>query len=230
MSPRLTSTLRRHGSGISRRSSSSRPASPNRSETGHGCPKVISVAWMRFFSVVRWRTRCSRKRASSRSRRMLGSGSQIAGTRSRHDSSASTLASILSVLHASGASPLTFCASAISTSQPCSSSVSCTNRAPFIDSITARTRLPRQRARARPRRPSASGGAAVSRDQLAVPVEQADVEPTSTQIQSSVQHESGPPRARSSVDTRSVPPRRPSFIAVRGGSGYRCAGRVPELL
>ena len=28
--------------------------------TGQGCPKVISVAWMRFFSVVRWRTRCSR--------------------------------------------------------------------------------------------------------------------------------------------------------------------------
>jgi hypothetical protein len=24
-----------------------------RSETGHGCPNVISVAWMRFFSVVR---------------------------------------------------------------------------------------------------------------------------------------------------------------------------------
>jgi hypothetical protein len=30
-------------------------------------------------------------------------------------------------------------------------------------------------------------------------VEQADVEPTSTQIQSSVQHENGPPRARSSM-------------------------------
>ena len=77
-------------------------------ETGHGCPKAISVAWMRFFSVVRCRTRCSRKRASSRSRRIDGSGSQIAGTRSRADSSASTRASILSVLHASGASPLTF--------------------------------------------------------------------------------------------------------------------------
>ena len=33
---------------------------PNRSETGQGCPKAISVAWMRFLSVVRWRTRCSR--------------------------------------------------------------------------------------------------------------------------------------------------------------------------
>jgi hypothetical protein len=36
------------------------PACPKRSETGHGCPKVISVAWMRCFSVVRWRTKCSR--------------------------------------------------------------------------------------------------------------------------------------------------------------------------
>jgi hypothetical protein len=30
-----------------------RPGSPNKSETGQGCPKVISVAWMRFFSAVR---------------------------------------------------------------------------------------------------------------------------------------------------------------------------------
>jgi hypothetical protein len=37
-------------------------------------------------------------------------GSQIAGTRSRRDSSASTQASILSVLQANGARPLTFCA------------------------------------------------------------------------------------------------------------------------
>src|SRR4051794_491387 len=53
--------------------------------------------------------------------------------------------SILSVLHASGASPLTFWASATSTSHPSSSSASCTNRAPIIDSITARTRAPRSR-------------------------------------------------------------------------------------
>jgi hypothetical protein len=42
-----------------------------------------------------------------------------------------------SVLQASGASPLSFCASAISTCQPASSSVSCPKRAPFIDSIAA---------------------------------------------------------------------------------------------
>ncbi len=46
----------------------------------------------------------------------VGSGNQIAGTRSRRENSASTQAPILSVLQASGASPFTFCASAISTS------------------------------------------------------------------------------------------------------------------
>jgi len=41
-----------------------------------------------------------------------------------------------------GASPLTFCASATSTSQPCAVSSSCTNLAPFIDSTTPRTGSP----------------------------------------------------------------------------------------
>src|ERR687896_1250809 len=107
--------------------------------------EVDQVELTRFLSVERCRTRCNRNRASSRSRRIVGSGSQIAGTRSRHDSSANTRASILSVLHANGANPLTFLASATNTSQPASSSVSRTNRAPFIDSITARTRCPRTR-------------------------------------------------------------------------------------
>ena len=31
------------------RSSSSRSPVPNRSDTGTGCPKAMSVAWMRFF-------------------------------------------------------------------------------------------------------------------------------------------------------------------------------------
>jgi hypothetical protein len=43
--------------------------------------------------------------------------------------------------------------------------MSCTNRAPFIDSITARTRRPAKRA-ARPRKPSASAGTAVSATSL----------------------------------------------------------------
>ncbi len=73
-----------------------------------------------------------RNRARSRSARTVGVGSQIAGTRSRRDNSASTNASIRSVLHANGANPLTFTASAISTSQPASSRVSCTTRAPSL--------------------------------------------------------------------------------------------------
>jgi hypothetical protein len=44
-----------------------------------------------------------------------------------------------SVLQARGASLLTFWASATSTCQPARSSVSCTKRAPFIDSMAALT-------------------------------------------------------------------------------------------
>jgi hypothetical protein len=152
-----------HGSGKSSRPSSSRPWLPNRSDTGQRCPNANSCAWIRFFSAERLRTRNNRHRARSRSARCSNPGSQIAGTRSRRESSASTQASIRSVLHANGPSPLTFCASATSTSQPNRSSVSCTNRAPFIDSIAAftatgpyRSRTPR----ANPCRPSRSGGTA----------------------------------------------------------------------
>jgi hypothetical protein len=42
-------------------------------------------------------------RASSRSARISGSGSQISGTKRRSDSSAKTRASVLSVLSAAGA-------------------------------------------------------------------------------------------------------------------------------
>jgi hypothetical protein len=69
-------------------------------------------------SAERCLTRCRRKRASSRSSLTRGSGSQIAGTGSRWLSVAKTSESILSVLQARGASPLTFCASAISTDHP----------------------------------------------------------------------------------------------------------------
>ena len=118
---------------------------------------------MRCLSIERCLTRCIRKRASSRSRRTRGSGSQISGTKSRSDNTASTRASILSVLQASGARPLTLAASAISTSQPSSSSRSCTNRAPVIDSITPRTASPwLPTRRVSPRKPSASGGDANS--------------------------------------------------------------------
>jgi hypothetical protein len=152
-----------HGSGSSSRSSSCRPPGPNRSAVGHGRPKANSVACTRFFSAVRCRTRCNRKRARSRSARTPGVGSQTAGTSSRRHSSASTHASIRSVLHASGANPLTFCASAICTCQPRSSSWSWTNRAPFIDQVAAITGCPNPATwRASPRSPSTSGGAAVT--------------------------------------------------------------------
>jgi hypothetical protein len=55
------------------------------------------------------------------------------------DSSARIQASRRSVLQAGGARPFTFLAQATSTDQPQSSKVSWTKRAPFIDSITART-------------------------------------------------------------------------------------------
>jgi hypothetical protein len=45
-----------------------------------GLPWVSSAAWTRCFRLERWRTRCSRQRARSRSARTRGSGSQIAGT------------------------------------------------------------------------------------------------------------------------------------------------------
>jgi ABC-type ATPase involved in cell division len=98
---------------------------------------------------------------------------------------ASTLASMRSVLQASGARPLTFCASAINTSQPCSSSVSCTNRA--VHRLDHRAYPPT-------RRPIGQTAQAIGvrrhrrlGDHLAARVEQTDIEPTSTQIQSSVQ-------------------------------------------
>jgi hypothetical protein len=52
ISPRLTSTWPATGRG-SKAVEQLRSAGPNKSETGQGCPKVISVAWMRFFSAVR---------------------------------------------------------------------------------------------------------------------------------------------------------------------------------
>jgi hypothetical protein len=58
------------------------------------------------------------------------------------------------------------------------------------------------------------------RDQFAVLGQQTDVEPTSTQIQTSVQHENGPPRARSSMTRRAChrggPPSSQSNSAASG--------------
>jgi hypothetical protein len=67
----------------------------------------------------------------------------------------------------------------------------------------------------RPRSPSASGGATSRPTISPPPVDQADVKALATEIQTSMQHKDGPPRARSSANTRSVSPGRPSFMAVR---------------
>ena len=107
-----------------------------------------------------------------------------------------------SVLHANGAGPLTFWASATSTSHPGSSSVSRTNRAPVIDSITPRIRPCGPTRSTKRRSPSASGGAA----NCATTSPSSPMRHTSRRLrlrsESSMQHEYGPPRARSSV-TRS---------------------------
>jgi hypothetical protein len=87
MSVRAAARLLIPGSGSARRASSARPPAPTRSLTGQGVPKASRVAWMRLVSAVRWRTRCSRNGARSRSARTPGVGSQISGTRSRRDSS-----------------------------------------------------------------------------------------------------------------------------------------------
>ena len=70
-----------------------------------GLPCVSSTAWT-LLRLERWRTRCSRQRARSRSARMRGSGSQIAGTRVTPAKLGEDQASMRSVLQASGASSL----------------------------------------------------------------------------------------------------------------------------
>jgi len=105
---------------------------------------------------------CIRNRACSRSQRTRGPAARSAAqvTLRQHGQHARV---DLVVLHANGASPFTFCASAINTSQPNRSSLSCTNRAP---SSTRSRHAPARRARApgaqRPATPSPSLGVANS--------------------------------------------------------------------
>jgi hypothetical protein len=42
-----------HGSGRSSRANISRPEFPKRSETAQGYPKLMRLAWMRFFNMTR---------------------------------------------------------------------------------------------------------------------------------------------------------------------------------
>jgi hypothetical protein len=75
-------------------------------------------------------TSCSRGRACSRSRRTLGSGSQIADTSSRWESAQAPGRRCGRSCRPRAPARLSFCASAISSSQPSCSRPSCTNRAP----------------------------------------------------------------------------------------------------
>ena len=115
---------------------------------------------MRFIAEARIRTRCVRRRSRSRSARSSSGGTHSSGTRSRRASSASTRASTLSVLHASGATSRTLRACAICTRQPAAASSSRTQIAPLIISTTARTSVPRSITNLA--RPSASAGTAPS--------------------------------------------------------------------
>jgi hypothetical protein len=189
MSATAAAMVPAHGSGSPSRSRSCRPPGPNRSLVGHGRPNASSVACTRFLSATRWRTRCSRHRARSRSARTCGSGSQIAGTSSRRDSSARTQASIQSVLQASGAKPLTFWASAIWTSQPASSSWSWTNRAPFIDPGRRHHRLPQpRRLTGQPMQPVRIWRCRGDQHPLTCLVHHMHIQPVARQVQPCVQH------------------------------------------
>ena len=97
---------------------------------------------MRFIAEARIRTRCIRRRSRSRSARSSSDGIHSSGTRSRRHSSASTRASTLSLLHASGATSRTLRACAICTRQPAASSRSRTQTAPLIISTHAFTCVP----------------------------------------------------------------------------------------
>jgi hypothetical protein len=133
------------------------------------------------------------KAASSRSRRIDGSGSQISGTRSRADTVAGTRAPILSVLQANGAGP--FDLGGVGDQHAPAALLE-----RVVDEARAVHRIDHPADRPRPhRRPGreAAQPVGVGRrgplvDDLAPRRRQADLDLASTHIQSSVQHEDGP--------------------------------------
>ena len=74
-----------------------------------------------------------------------------------------------------------------------------TNRAPVIDSITPAHAALRPDALDQVAQPVSVRRRGKPPDDVAVVADQADIQTPATEIQSSVQHEYGPPRARSSV-------------------------------
>src|SRR5664280_1883784 len=63
---RLSTKFVCQGSGNASESSSSRPATPNRSDIGQARPNAMRIAWILFLRALRCRTRWSRKRARFR--------------------------------------------------------------------------------------------------------------------------------------------------------------------
>ena len=143
-------------------------------------------------------------------------------------SSASTQQSIRSVLQASGASPRALTASATRTSQPASSSWSCTKRAPVIDSITASTARARRVAAQDARSPSRRAAHAPTPTRSPPAVERLPIETLAAEIQSDVQHRRGLPSLSS--DARSVPPREALLHHIPSGREVGRAGIEPATL
>jgi hypothetical protein len=173
---------------------------------------------------ARIRTRCIRRRSRSHSARSSIEGIHNAGTRSRRHNSASTRASTLSVLHASGATSRTLRGCATCTSQPASASRSRTHTAPLIISTHALTSAPT--ASTSRARPSSSAGTTPS--PLIAPPPTAH-HAARRYAQSSPRYRTtGPPsRVELQTDAQSAPGR-PSFMtfhAIEHSGERRSRGR-----
>ena len=89
----------RSSSGRACRASQARPGPLNSSACGHGGTRwAARIAWISFFTRVRWRTTWLRRATSRRRRSVSASGTHTSGRKPAARSDASTPASILSVL------------------------------------------------------------------------------------------------------------------------------------
>jgi hypothetical protein len=175
---------------------------------------VSSTACTRCFKLERWRTSCKRQRARSRSARTRGSGSQIPGTRSRRASSASTQASIRSVVHARGAKALHLLRLG-DLDLPTHELEPIAHQARPIHRLDrgADRRTQTLKALAQPSQTVNIRRRGADVNRCTVVVEQVEVQTLATEIQTGVQHRSGPPLRQLPVTNRSVSPGRPLFMA-----------------
>jgi hypothetical protein len=154
----------------------------------------MSDWWMRCFRRLRWRTRWSRKRARSRAPRTSGSGSQIAW----HELAPRELGQDPGVdpvgLAGKRGEPLGLLRVCDLDLPAASSSWSCTKRAPFHRLDRGANQLP---VAFEPQRQTVKA-VGVKRhradvDRRALIVKEMEVETLATEIQTGVQHRSGPP-------------------------------------